>query len=90
MIGTEGTFGLNPAVYEIYLGLNPNVKIYGFWPVNEVPKILIESADQFPTYLIMKERQIVPDSWPLTLIRKIQRGKGDTFLLFYQVKSDKQ
>lgn len=85
VIGTEGTFGLNPAVYEIYFGLNPNVKIYGFWPVSEVPKILLESSIHTDTYLIFKEKQDIPPSWPLKLIKKIRRGKSDTHLLFYQV-----
>lgn len=85
IIGTEGTFGLNPAVYEIYLGSNKNVEIYGFWPVYEVPKLLLEKSQQFPTFLIFKEKQNIPDDWPLTLIEKYRRGKGDTYLLFYQV-----
>lgn len=85
VIGTEGTFGLNPAVYEIYMKQNKNVEIYGFWPVFEVPKILLEKSREIPTYLIFKEKQNIPNDWPLTLIAKYRRGKGDTYLLFYQV-----
>lgn len=89
VIGTEGTFGLNPTVYEIYLGLNKNVEIYGFWPVSEVPQKLLEEAEKYPTYLIFKEKQVIPEDWPLTLIAKYRRGKGETFLLFYQVNPKK-
>lgn len=85
VIGTEGTFGLNPAVYEMYLGNNTNVEIYGYWPVNEVPKQLLEKSTKYPTFLIFKEKQNIPDNWPLTLIGKYRRGKGDTYLFFYQV-----
>lgn len=85
VIGTEGTFGLSPAVYEIYLGNNPNVEIHGYWPVGEVPAELLEKARMYPTYLVFKERQIVPETWPLRLIKKIPRGTGETYLLFYQV-----
>ncbi|OGG00524.1 hypothetical protein A2Y99_03755 [Candidatus Gottesmanbacteria bacterium RBG_13_37_7] len=85
VIGTEGTFGLNPAVYEIYFNGSSNAEIYGFWPISQIPEKLINKADIYPTYLIFKERQEIPDSWHLTLIKKIRRGKGDTFLLFYQV-----
>lgn len=86
VIGTEGTFGLNPAVYEIYLGTdNKNVEIYGFWPVNEVPTLLLEKAKTYPTYLIFKEKNNVPSSWPLTLVEKYRRGQGNTYLLFYRV-----
>lgn len=85
VIGTEGTFGLNPAVYEIYFGTDKNVEIKGYWPMYEVPKDLLEDAKTHPTYLIFKERQDALENWPITLIKKIRRGKGKTYLLFYQV-----
>ncbi len=85
VLGTEGTFGLNPAVYEIYLGRNKNVEIHGYWPVGEVPKELLEASKHSPTYLVFKDKQEIPDNWPLRLIAKYRRGKGETFLLFYQV-----
>lgn len=87
VLGTEGTFGLNPAVYEIYLGKNPNVEIHGFWPVGEVPKELLEASKRYPTYLVFKDKQNIPDNWPLKLIAKYRRGKGNTYLLFYQIDS---
>jgi hypothetical protein len=89
VIGTEGTFGLNPASMEIYLGKNRNVEIYGFWPVSEVPKKLIELSYLYPTYLIFKESQKIPPDWPLTLINKYRRGNGNTYLLFYRVDPEK-
>jgi len=89
VIGTEGTFGLNPAVYEIYLGNNKNVEIYGFWPVFEVPEILIKKSKHYPTFLIFKEKQNIPSDWPLDLIAKYRRGKGNTYLLFYEVNPSK-
>ncbi|MBI3379786.1 glycosyltransferase family 39 protein [Candidatus Gottesmanbacteria bacterium] len=87
VLGTEGTFGLNPAVYEIYLKSNKNIDIRSYWPVGEVPKDLLESSKGYPTYLVFKETQNIPGNWPLKLIAKYRRGKGDTFLLFYQVES---
>ena len=85
VLGTEGTFGLNPAVYEIYLGSNKNVEIHGYWPVGEVPPELIEKAKTYPTYLVFKEKQIIPPEWPLQEVAKYRRGLGNTYLLFYQV-----
>jgi 4-amino-4-deoxy-L-arabinose transferase-like glycosyltransferase len=85
VVGTEGTFGLNPAVYEMYLGKNPNIEIHGYWPVGQVPEELLISAETKPTYLIFKESQNIPSSWPLTLIQAYRRGNGSTFLYFYQV-----
>lgn len=87
VLGTEGTFGLNPAVYEIYLKNNENVEIHSYWPVGEVPKDLLEASAKYPTYLVFKESQKIPDNWPLKLIYKIRRGNGNTYLLFYQVES---
>lgn len=89
VVGTEGTFGLNPAVYEIYLGTNKNVEIHGFWPVSQVPQLLLNTAKQYPTFLIFKEKQDIPGEWPLKLIAKYQRGTGKTFLYFYQVDPSK-
>lgn len=85
VVGTEGTFGLNPAVYEIYLGDNKNVEVHGYWPVSEVPEELLEKSRLYPTYLIFKEKQLIPSDWPLTLVARYRRGKGNTYLLFYQV-----
>jgi len=85
VIGTEGTFGLNPAVYEIYLQTNPNVEIFGFWPVSSVPELLLEKAKNTETYLVFKETQKIPESWPLILIAKYKRGKGETYLYFFKV-----
>lgn len=85
VLGTEGTFGLFPAVFQIYLGNDKNIDIHGYWPVGNIPSVLLESAKKYPTYLVFKETQQVPSNWPLKLIGKYRRGNSDTFLLFYQV-----
>ncbi len=87
VIGTEGTFGLFPAAIEIYLKKNENIDIRGYWPVGEVPQDLLDSARIYPTYLVFKDTQKVPSSWPLELVGKYPRGRGYTNLLFYKVKS---
>ncbi len=87
VIGTEGTFGLFPAAFEIYLKKNENIDIRGYWPVGEVPPDLLESAHIYPTYLVFKDTPKVPSSWPLELVGKYPRGRGYTNLYFYKVKS---
>jgi hypothetical protein len=82
---TEGTFGLNPYAYEIYLKTNPNIEIISYWPVTEVPEDLLIKAKEKDTYLLFKESQNIPTNWPLKEIFKIRRGLGNTFLLLYQV-----
>lgn len=89
ILGTEGTFGLNPAVYEIYLKKNPNVEIRGYWPVNRVPPDLQESAKAYPTFLVFKESVKVPDDWGLKLVSKYRRGESNNYTLFYQVMPSK-
>jgi hypothetical protein len=84
-IGTEGTFGLFPHALELYLGTNHNVTIKAYWPVGEVPEELIESARIRPTFLVFKERQVVPSEWPLLLINEYRRGDGPTFMRFFRV-----
>lgn len=85
VVGTEGTFGLFPSALEIYLGNNKNITIAGFWPVSEVPNQLIDTASRVPTYIVFKESQKIPADWPLRLITKYRRGRGNTYLYFYQV-----
>lgn len=85
VVGTEGTFGLYPMAFELYLGRDPNITFKPYWPVNEVPEELRQDAKTRPTFLAFKERQDIPDAWPLRLIQKYQRGDGPTYLKFYQV-----
>lgn len=87
VIATEGTFGLNPFVYEIYLKKNENVIIKSYWPLSQVPDELISLSREYPTYIVFKESQNIPDSWPLKLINKYRRGKGKTYLLFFEIVS---
>lgn len=85
-VGTEGTFGLFPASLELYLIDNPNIEIKGYWPLGEqTVKELKDKASKKPTFLVLKETQEVPPDWPLKLIFKIRKGKGESFLHFYQV-----
>ncbi len=86
-VGLEGTFGLYPMALELYLGKNPNVTFKAYWPVSEIPQELINSAKVRPTYMLFKERQDIPESWPLNQIAQYQRGDGPTYLKFYKVVS---
>lgn len=84
-LATEGTFGLFPAAFELYLHDNKNIRMQGYWPVNEVPQELLENAKRYDTFLVFKEREEVPPEWPLKLIAKFPRGIGKTHLQMYQV-----
>lgn len=50
-IATQGTFGLMPYAFEIYLVNNPNIKIEGYWPIEDkIPAKVIEESKKNPTY----------------------------------------
>lgn len=93
-IGTQGTFGLMPYALEIYLVQNPNIKIVGFWPIEQIPpKELLEAAKKMPTYVLFYQPCVncagvglAPKTWPVTLVKQYQRGLGDSRpLSIYQV-----
>jgi 4-amino-4-deoxy-L-arabinose transferase-like glycosyltransferase len=82
---TEGTFGLLPYAFEIYLGGITNIDIHGIWPVpNEMPVDIIQSALDHPTYFVMYQSQSPPFQWHLELIAKYQKGinKNSTMRLY--------
>lgn len=85
VIGTEGTFGLFPAAYEIYLQSNPNVEIHGYWPLSAAKEPMIASAAKYPTYFVLKDTAQIPPDWPVTLVRAYPRGLGKTYLYFFKV-----
>ena len=85
VLGTEGTFGLTPAAFEIYLKDNPNIEIKGFWPISDGISWLKEKALEKPTFLVLKDTQEPKPEWPIELIAKFKRGKGDNYLGFYRV-----
>jgi len=83
---TEGTFGLLPFAFEIYLGENKNIAIYGLWPPPAtIPDTMVKSAYEQPTYFVQYQSQ-VPYNWPLTLIAKYPKGTSqDVYMYLYKV-----
>lgn len=94
MVGTQGTFGLMPAAYEIYFRDNPNVRINGFWPVesDKVPDLLTDYAKRIPTYFVFyqpcgacEDAGIAPKALNLKEVASYKKGIGTTRLTIYQV-----
>lgn len=93
VIGTQGTFGLMPYSLEIYLVKNPNVRIVGFWPIEEtVPQELTEASRRMPTYVIFyqpcKECPKVgeaPKSWKVTVVWQYKKMGDEKYLTIYRV-----
>ncbi len=95
-IATEGTFGLMPYSFEIYLNDNRNVKIFGFWPVNNPPVEMITASKKMSTYAVFYQpcpscefAGNAPDDWPLILIARYKKPRSNSSLSIYQVRNEK-
>ena len=86
-LATEGTFGLMPAAFELYLWDNPNVEIKGFFPVEKIPEEVLEKAKIMPTYFVFNETIQVPGNFPLKLIAEYPRPDPRYSMRLYQVLS---
>ncbi len=92
-IATQGTFGLMPYSYEIYLDSNENVTVKGYWPTNDlIPEDVLEVAKNMPTYFVFYQdchvcetTAVAPKTWPLELIQSYKKGTGKTKLNIYKV-----
>lgn len=90
-VGTEGTFGLTPAALNIYLKDNKNVEIKGYWPVDTSIQELAEIAKTGkPTYLLLKDTQSPKPEWPVEIVGKWRKGKGEVYSLLLHFKSGGQ
>ncbi|MBI2611189.1 glycosyltransferase family 39 protein [Candidatus Gottesmanbacteria bacterium] len=85
-LATEGTFGLFPAAFELYLKDEKNVTMKGYWPVNELPLELLTKAKTTTTFIVFKEKEEIPPDWPLELVLEIPRGSGKTYLRMFEIK----
>ncbi len=92
-VGTQGTFGLMPYAYEIYLDKNPNIKTMGFWPLeHSLPKELVEAAKTMPTYVVFYQPcpvceapGVAPKELPLELISTYKKGRKEIHFNIYKV-----
>ena len=84
-IGTEGTFGLLPFSYEIYLLGNSNVTTKGYWPItNSIPEELNAIKKEKSVYFVFYQpcsscESIgdAPASWGLTKIASFPKGEAN-------------
>jgi len=92
-IATQGTFGLMPYAFEIYLINNPNIKIEGYWPIEDkIPAKVIEESKKNPTYFVFyqpcpscSETGIAPIIWNLKPVLQMESGVN-SFTSIYKVK----
>jgi 4-amino-4-deoxy-L-arabinose transferase-like glycosyltransferase len=92
-IATQGTFGLMPFAFEIYLINNPNIKIEGYWPIGEtVPAKVREEAKKYNTYFFFyqpcsscEKIGIAPPSWNLDPVFQV-KSSSISYTSIYQIK----
>ncbi len=90
-VGTEGTFGLYPYSLQVYFYSNPNVHIYGYWPVdaNSLPKQIIDFSKDYKTYFIYNFTQASIADKHTHLVAKYQKGSGNSYMRLFQVEYDR-
>lgn len=88
MVATEGTFGMFPAAFELYLWDHPKIEIKGYWPVNEVPEELLAKAQEKPVYLVFNETQEINPDWPLELVKEYPKIEKPYSMKIFRVLAD--
>ncbi len=96
MLYTQGTFGLMPDAYTIYLHDDPQFDIKGIWPINsDIPEELIVSSKSFSTYIVFYQecsqcpgKGIAPDSWQLREVLRIKKLAPDAWLTLYKIENE--
>lgn len=93
-VATEGTFGLLPYAFEMYLESNPNIKIQGYWPIEyPVYKELLSISEKTPTYFVFYQPCIdcpnpglAPTTWPMKKVYQFEKTRPNRFLTIYKVE----
>jgi len=93
MIVTQGTFGLMPFAYEIYLIENKNIEIKGYWPTKDnIPDEVLKISEKKDTYFVFYQPCTLceypgaaPKAWPLEKVSEFKKGIGETTLSVYKV-----
>lgn len=90
---TQGTFGLMPYAFEIYLGENSNISIKGLWPIGDsMPEEILDVSKKKDTYVVFYQPcefcpnvGEAPRDWPLKVMLQTQKANPGKFLTVYKV-----
>lgn len=87
-LGTDGTFGLTPDAFQIYLYDNPNIEIQGYYPVSNVPEEVVVKAADKETYFVYFNVQDIPPQDNIELISEFEKTSpsNTTYLRLYRVR----
>lgn len=92
-IATQGTFGLMPAAYEMYLLGNKNIEIKGYWPIeNFAPYEVVQKSKNMPTYFVFHEpcvpcegKGLAPVTWKVNPVLQIKKVADSAYFSVYQI-----
>ncbi|PJE62579.1 hypothetical protein COU88_04250 [Candidatus Roizmanbacteria bacterium CG10_big_fil_rev_8_21_14_0_10_39_6] len=87
---TEGTFGLLPYAFDIYTAYTPlPIHYEPRWPVKDDDFVYAqELAAKHTVYFVFAERDLFPEHWPITLVKKYPKPFGPHGLYLYKVKPE--
>lgn len=90
-IATEGTFGLMPYAYELYVSSDPHV-VKGYWPIGKTPPSeLIEKSKMIPTYFVfyqgcpLCQGELAPLTWNVHQVFQYKRLTPNSYLTIYEI-----
>lgn len=94
-VATQGTFGLMPASYEIYLGGNKNITLKGYWPIdNTIPDEVLKMSEEKDTYFVFYQPCVncvniyeSPAEWSVEVVETYKNPYGESFMTMYKVVS---
>ncbi len=92
-VATEGTFGLLPYALEMYLESNPNIKIQGYWPIDDnVHLDLLKISQKIKTFIVFYQPCPpcpyiggAPVAWNLKPVLTYKKPIVSRYLTVYQV-----
>lgn len=96
LIATQGTFGLMPYAYEIFLLDNKNIEIKGFWPISDTPpEEVLKISKKMPVYFVFyqpctacPDKGHAPIGWlyQSKLVLEVVKASGNAYLTVYQIQ----
>ena len=86
-VGTDGTFGLTPDAFDVYLRDNPNIRVKGYYPVGEVPEEVSQIANNTEAYFIYYNVQDIPQQSNIELVKEFEKTSSSdtTYLRMFKV-----
>lgn len=86
VVVTQGTFGLYPYAFNLRYWDNKNVIIVPKWPLDKVDKEIEELKFQGPVYIVFKDLDRLPPTFPVELVITSVKPGGKNPIFFTQLK----